>query len=155
MKPPRMRENRAKRVRTTENEAVAVWRTKLLAVSRKPSSSAVGLAVVIVALVRRTRVVVPSLQPDIVVASMLKLFLSWDSGLISQVRCFGMSNCEAFSTALLAQPTAVQPTPTLRLTHLTADSLRRRPFASDPAAVASISAITSIPCQSISAVSSQ
>ncbi|KAH9735834.1 Ribosomal L12 domain-containing protein [Citrus sinensis] len=120
------------------------------AVSRKPSSSAVGLAVVIVALVRRTRVVVPSLQPDIVVASMLKLFLSWDSGLISQVRCFGMSNCEAF-TALLAQPTAVQPTPTLRLTHLTADSLRRRPFASDPAAVASISAITSIPCQSISA----
>ncbi|GAY64260.1 hypothetical protein CUMW_232150, partial [Citrus unshiu] len=57
------------------------------------------------------------------------------------------------STALLAQPTAVQPTPTLRLTHLTADSLsqsrslthtlRRHPFASDPAAVASISAIAS------------
>ncbi|KAH9672222.1 Ribosomal L12 domain-containing protein [Citrus sinensis] len=121
-------------------------------VSRKPSSFAVGLAVVIVALVRRTRVVVPSLQPDIVVAS---------------VCCFGMSNCEALCctrnnrniptkcwlhcTALLAQPTAVQLTPTLRLTHLTADSLRRRPFASDPAAVASISAITSIPCQSISA----
>ncbi|GAY64261.1 hypothetical protein CUMW_232150, partial [Citrus unshiu] len=50
------------------------------------------------------------------------------------------------STALLAQPTAVQPTPTLRLTHLTADSLsqsrslthtlRRHPFASDPAASA-------------------
>ena len=57
------------------------------------------------------------------------------------------------STALLAQPTAVQPTPTLRLTHLTADSLsqsrslthtlRWHPFASDPAAVASISAIAS------------
>ncbi|GAY45134.1 hypothetical protein CUMW_087160 [Citrus unshiu] len=42
---------------------------KFITVSRKPSSFAVGLAVVIVALVRRTRVVVPSLQPDIVVAS--------------------------------------------------------------------------------------
>ncbi|KAH9781214.1 hypothetical protein KPL71_008370 [Citrus sinensis] len=83
--------------------------------------------------------------------------LSWTECEIAQgsnaKACMG-STYASSTTLLLAQPTDVQPTPMLRLTHLTTNSLSlRRPFAFDPAVVASIFAIASDCFQSIFATS--